>query len=46
VQYIGKIDLKKFKDISANILTDEVVLTTERELHIKLRHKKDYPIQI
>jgi len=42
MQYIGKIDTKKFKDIYANILTDDVVLTEERQLHIKLRHAEDY----
>ena len=44
MRYIGKIDKRKFSDISNNILTNEVVLTDEREVHIKLRHTNDYEL--
>lgn len=39
---IGKIDIEKFKDISNNIITDEVVLTSERLNHILEKHKEDF----
>ncbi|MBQ9658342.1 MAG: hypothetical protein IJV31_06210 [Clostridia bacterium] len=38
---IGKIDIDKFKEISTEIITDEVVLTSERLEHILERHKED-----
>lgn len=41
---IGKIDIKKFKKISEEILTDEVILTSERFKHIIERHKEDFEI--
>lgn len=41
---IGKIDISKFKDISDNITTNEVILTPERLEHILERHKEDYEI--
>ncbi len=42
VQYIGKIDKKKFKDITKDITTDEVILTAKQVEHIKERHPNDY----
>lgn len=42
VHYIGKIDKEIYKCVYDNILTDEVVLTDERILHIKERHPNDY----
>ena len=39
---IGKIDLAKYKCISPNIATDEVIITEERILHIQQRHPGDY----
>ena len=38
MQYIGKIDKNLFKDISNNIITDEVVLTNKQREHIEQRH--------
>ena len=31
---VGKINMKIFKNISYNLITDEVILTNERYLHI------------
>lgn len=42
MQYIGKIDKNKFKDISNDITTDEVILTDKQVEHIKERHPNDY----
>lgn len=42
IQYIGKIDRKKFKKITNNITTDEVILTNVQIQHIKKRHPYDY----
>lgn len=42
VQYIGKIDKNKFKLISEDITTDEVVLTDKQVEHIRERHPNDY----
>lgn len=41
---IGKINLKIFKSISNNIITDEVILTNERYSHIMDGHKEDFLI--
>lgn len=38
MQYIGKINTILFKEISNNILTDEVVLTDKQREHIQQRH--------
>ena len=38
MQYICRIDKRKFKLISENIKTDEVVLTYKQRQHIKERH--------
>lgn len=42
VQYIGKIDKHKFKLISEDITTEEVVLTDKQVEHIRERHPNDY----
>lgn len=39
---IGKIDIKLFSKISNRIITDEVILTNERYVHIKDRHEEDF----
>ena len=38
MQYIGRININLFEEISKNILTDEVVLTEKQREHIKQRH--------
>ena len=40
LQYIGKIDVNLFKEISQNIITDEVVLTDKQREHIEQRHSE------
>lgn len=42
LQYIGKIDREKFKSITEDITTDEVILTDKQVEHIKERHPNDY----
>jgi len=42
VQSIGEIDLEKFRSISGDISTNEVVITKERIDHIEKRHPGDY----
>lgn len=42
MQYIGKIDKEKFKNITENITTEDVVLTEQQVEHIKKRHPNDY----
>lgn len=42
VHKVGKIDLEKFRVVSENIRTDEVVITSERIEHIKEHHPDDY----
>ena len=39
---IGKINKELFKQISKSILTDDVILTSERYTHIVERHKEDF----
>lgn len=39
---VGKIDVDKYKCITPNIMTDEVIITNERIDHIKERHPGDY----
>lgn len=46
VQYIGKIDKNKIGEYSKRIVTDDIVLTDERKLHIYEDHEKDYEIII
>ena len=41
---VGKIDMEIFKNISYNLITDEVILTNERYLHIIEGHKEDFMI--
>ncbi len=41
---IGKIDIYLFKDISNEIITDEVILTPDRYEHIIEKHKEDYSL--
>jgi len=42
VHSIGKIDIEKFKCVTKDIQTDEVIITDERIHHIKDRHPNDY----
>lgn len=42
VHYIGKIDRKVYKCVTEDIVTDEVIITDERILHIKERHPNDF----
>jgi hypothetical protein len=42
VRIIGRINLKLFENEFGKLQTDEVVLTSEREAHIKERHPQDY----
>lgn len=42
MQTIGKIDIAKYRVVSENIRTDEVVMTSERIQHIKIRHPNDF----
>ena len=44
MQYIGKIDKNKIGIYSRKIITDDVVLTDERRLHIYEGHTKDFEI--
>jgi hypothetical protein len=39
---IGKIDIDKYRVVSENIRTDEVVITDERIQHIQERHPDDF----
>lgn len=41
---VGKINMKIFRNISYNLITDEVILTNERYLHIIEGHKEDFMI--
>ena len=42
MQYIGKIDKNKIGEYGQKMITEDVVLTDERKLHIFEDHKKDY----
>ena len=42
LHYIGKIDKTKLGEYGRKIVTDDVVLTDERKLHILEDHEKDY----
>ena len=42
VQSIGKIDVGKYRCITPDIITDEVIITDERIAHIRERHPGDY----
>ena len=39
---IGRIDVEKYKVISPDIQTDEVIITEERIRHIQERHPDDF----
>ena len=42
MQIIGKIDIEKYKCVTPDITTDEVIITDERISHIQKRHPGDY----
>lgn len=42
MEYIANLDRKKFKAITNNIDTEEVILTNNQMQHIKERHPNDY----
>lgn len=42
VHYITRIDIEKYKCISDEIATDEVIITDERIRHIQERHPNDF----
>ena len=42
VHFIGKIDVEKYKCVTSDIITDEVVITNKQIEHIKERHPNDY----
>ena len=46
MQYIGKLDIEKLGKYSEKIITDEVILTEERRIHIYENHTADYGIII
>jgi len=46
LHHIGKIDKSKIGHFADKIITDEVVLTDERKLHIFNDHKNDYELII
>lgn len=46
MHYIGKIDINKLGKYKDKIITDDVILTEERKLHIYEDHNKDYEIII
>ncbi len=39
---VGRINIEKYKCVTADISTDEVIITEERIAHIKERHPNDY----
>ncbi len=46
MHYIGKIDKNKIGKYGEKLITQDVILTEERKLHILQNHKKDYKIII
>lgn len=42
MHYIGKIDINKLGKYKDKVITDNVILTDERKLHIYQNHTKDY----
>ena len=42
IRSLGNIKIDVIEKEFGKIQTDEVIVTTERELHIKARHPKDY----
>lgn len=46
MQTVGRIDIKKYRCITDDITTDEVIITGERIGHIMERHPGDYELYI
>ena len=46
VHYVGKIDRIKIGEYAKRIVTDNVILTNERKIHILEEHRNDYEIII
>ena len=44
VHFVGKIDIEKYRCVTEDIQTDEVIITDERIQHIKDRHPNDYEV--
>ena len=44
MQYIGRIDRRKFIEISKDISVEDVILTEKQIEHIKERHPNDYEL--
>lgn len=42
MHHIGQIDTEKYRVVTEDIRTDEVVITDERIQHIKKRHPRDF----
>lgn len=42
--FIGKIDVEKYKCVTKELVTDEVIITDERIRHIKERHPNDFEL--
>lgn len=40
LKYIGRIDKNKLGEYAKNLITDKVIVTDERIMHIKERHKE------
>lgn len=46
MQFIGKLDKEKLGKYKNKIVTDNIILTDERKLHIFQKHGKDYEVII
>ncbi len=44
VHTIGRLDIEKYKCITGDITTDEVIMTDERVHHVQKRHPGDYEV--
>ena len=42
VRDVCRLDIEKYRCVSQNIVTDEVIITEERIVHIQQRHPQDY----
>ena len=42
MQIVGRIDIERYRCITENITTDEVIITDKRIQHIRERHPGDY----
>lgn len=42
MRIIGKIDIEKFKNVTEDIITDEVIITEKQVEHIKQHHPNDF----